>query len=497
MDHDLLAQLGAAVGVLGSVLLLVARSRSAFLAGLVLLAFAGLGLATSLAPDSAVDRATSPAAIAAGTLGAVVLVLGALIFVQWPAALIPVAVAVAPFRPPVDFGEGHRFLVAFATDGRIGRLLPLYALLAAAALATAIRVVREGRVEALPSELAYPAALFTGLVGISLLWSHDLPAGANLLLFFVFPMTLLVAVVGRTPVRAWLGRSLVIVTVAIASVFAAIGLYQAYAQKLFFSTPRVEVGNVYADFFRVTSLFNDPSLYGRHLVVGITVVLVAMWARKLNVALAAVLIGFLWAGLYFSYSQSSMVALVVTALAVVLALGDRTAIRIVLVSASLLVLLGGTAVAASVQGESVGRITSDRSRRVDVTAKVFLQHPLVGVGVGGSPAAAANIAPRARRKENFVSHTTPLTVGAEFGIVGLAAYCALLVGAALLLIRVRRIDEALGVGLGAVFLALFVHSLFYGGFFEDPIVWLTLSIGSATLVAARRTSAATPQVQGA
>ena len=497
MDHDLLAQLGAAVGVLGSVLLLVARSRSTFLAGLVLLAFAGLGLALSLAPDSATHRATSPAAIAAGFLGVVVLLLGALVFVRWPAAVIPIAAAVAPFRPPVDFGEGHRFLVAIATDGRIGRLLPLYALLAMAALAAAVRVVREGHVDALPSELAYPAAVATGLVGVSLFWSYDLPAGANLLLFFVFPMALLVGIVGRTPVRDWLGRSLFFVTVAIASVFAVIGLYQAYTQELFFSTARVEVGNVYADFFRVTSLFNDPSLYGRHVVVGITVVLVAMWARKLNVALSAVLIGLLWAGLYFSYSQSSMVALVVTSLAVVLALGDRTSIRIVLVAASLLVLLGGTAVAASVQGESVGRITSDRSRRVDVTARVFLRHPVLGVGVGGSPAAAADIAPRARRKENFVSHTTPLTIGAEFGLVGLAAYAALLVGAVLLLIRVRRIDEALGVGLGAVFLALFVHSLFYGGFFEDPIPWLTLAIGSAILVAARRRSTSLPQAHSA
>jgi len=496
MDHDLLAQLGAAVGVLGSVLLLIARSRSTLLAGFVLLALAGLALAASLAPDSAADRATSPAAIAAASLGAVALVLGSLVFVRWPTLVIPVAVAAAPFRPPVDFGEGHRFLVAIATDGRIGRLLPLYAVVAAAAIATSARVVRDGRVEPIPSELAYPAAFFTGLVGISLLWSYDLPAGTNLLLFFVFPMALLVAIAGRAPVRPWLARSLFLITVALASIFAAIGLWQAYAQELFFSTPRVEVGNVYADFFRVTSLFNDPSLYGRQLVIGITVVLVAMWARNLNVALSALLIGFLWAGLYFSYSQSSMVALAVTAVAVVLVLGDRAAKRIVVVAAALIVLLGGTAVAASVHGESVGRVTSDRSRRVDDTARVFLHHPVVGVGIGGSPAAAADLASRPRQKADYVSHTAPLTIGAELGIVGLAAYAALIVGAVVLLIRVRRVDEALGVGLAAVLLALFVHSLFYGGFFEDPIAWLALSIGAAVLIAARSPSSRPLQVEG-
>lgn len=488
MDHDLLAQLGAAAGVLGSVLLLVARSRSLFLAGLLLLGVAGLALGRSLTSSASIDRFTTPPAIAAAALAVVVLVLGAAFFVRWPATLIPIAAAVAPFRPPLDFGQDHRFLVAIATDGRIGRLVPLYLVLATAALAAAFRTLREGEVDMLPSELAYPAAFFTGLVGVSLWWTYDLPAGTNLLLFFVFPMALLVGLVGRAPVRPWLAKSLFVVTVVITSVFAAIGLWQAHAKELFFSTPRVEIGNVYADFFRVTSLFNDPSLYGRHVVVGITVVLVAMWARRLGVVAAAALVAFLFAGLFFSYSQSSMTALAVTAVAVVLMLGDRMSKRIVVTATLLLALVGGTAVAASVHGQSVGRVTSDRSRRVDVTAEVFFRHPLVGVGIGGHPEASVEISKRPLRKADYVSHTTPLTIAAELGIVGLVAYGALLVGAVLLFLRVRRIDEALGVGLGAVFLALFVHSLFYGGFFEDPLAWLALAIGAAVVVAARRAS---------
>jgi hypothetical protein len=493
MDHDLLAQLGAAAGVLGSVLLLVARSRSLFLAGLVLLAAAGLGLGRSLTSGTSIDRFTTTPAIAAGALAAVALVLGAAFFVRWPSTLIPIAAAVAPFRPPLDFGENHRFLVAIATDGRIGRLVPLYLVLATAALAAAFRTLREDGVAALPTELAYPAAFFTGLVGTSLWWTYDLPAGTNLLLFFVFPMALLVALAGRAPVRPWLAKSLFVVAVVVTSIFAAIGLWQAHAKELFFSTPRVEIGNVYADFFRVTSLFNDPSLYGRHVVVGITVVLVAMWARRLGVVAAAALVAFLFAGLFFSYSQSSMTALAVTAVAVVLLLGDRMAKRVVITVTILLALVGSTAVAASVHGQSVGRITSDRSRRVDVTAEVFFRHPLVGVGIGGHPEASVEISKRPLPKADYVSHTTPLTIASELGIVGLAAYVALLAGAALLFLRVSRIDEALGVGLGAVFLALFVHSLFYGGFFEDPLAWLALAIGAAVVVTVR--SASEPTVE--
>jgi O-antigen ligase len=488
MDHDQLAQLGAVLGVVGSVLLLVARSRAFFLAGLVVLAASGLALAASDLSGSAADRVTSPPAIAAGALGAVMLVLGGLAFVRWPGAVIPAVAAAAPFRPPIDFGGSHRFLVAVATDGRIGRLIPLYAVLAAAALASAHGALVSGRVAPIPSELAYPAAFFAGLVGVSLLWTYDLPAGRNLLLFFVFPMVLLVGVVGRAVVRPWLAKALFLVTIAVAGVFAVVGLYQAYAKDDFFSTPRVDVGNVYADFFRVTSLFNDPSLYGRHLVVGIAVVVVALWARRISFAVAAVLAAGLFAALFFSYSQSSFISLAVTLIAIVLMLGDRAAKRTVVVAAALILLLGGTAVAASVQGESVGRVTSDRSRRVDVTAEVFYRHPVVGVGVGGQPAAAAEISTRNLRKADFVSHNTPLTIAAELGVLGLLAYAAVLAGSVVLFVHVRRVDEAIGAGLAAVFIALFVHSLFYGGFFEDPLAWLVLAIGSAVLIAARGTT---------
>jgi hypothetical protein len=450
----------------------------------VLLVAAAAGLAGSLAERSAVDRALSApgaglALVAAGALAA-----GVLVLVRRPGGIIPALVAAAPFRPPVDFGGEHRFFVAIATDGRIGRLLPLYAVLAAATAATAFRVVRDERIVALPRELAYPAAAFVGVVAASLSWSHDVPAGSNLLLYFVLPTALLLAVVARAPVREWLARVLFVEVMVIALLLAGIGLWQAYAKTLFFSTPKVVVGNVYSDFFRVTSLFNDPSLYGRHLVVGIAVALVAMWARRLGVLQAAALVGLLWAGLFFSYSQSSMVALVVTAAAIVLVMGDRAARRVVVVSLALILVVAGGAVAATVRDESIEKITSDRSRRVDLTAELFARHPVVGVGVGAHPRATAAIAPQARKREDFVSHTTPLTVAAEQGLLGLAAYVALLAGAGLMLARVRRVHEALGVGLAAVLLALFVHSLFYGGFFEDPVTWLVLGIGAAVLTSA-------------
>jgi hypothetical protein len=62
-------------------------------------------------------------------------------------------------------------------------------------------------------------------------------------------------------------------------------------------------------------------------------------------------------------------------------------------------------------------------------------------------------------------------------------YAALLAGASRLLFLVTRRNRALGLGAGAVFLALFVHSLFYSGFFEDPIVWGVMALAGWAVIA--------------
>jgi O-antigen ligase len=116
---------------------------------------------------------------------------------------------------------------------------------------------------------------------------------------------------------------------------------------------------------------------------------------------------------------------------------------------------------------------------VEDAVRVIEKHPLVGVGIGGQPRASRRLAGSERPTPNFVSHTTPLTVFAELGVIGLALYAWLLVGGAWLILQVRRRDEALGLALAAAFVGLFVHALFYSGFLEDPITWLVLGIAAA------------------
>jgi hypothetical protein len=70
-------------------------------------------------------------------------------------------------------------------------------------------------------------------------------------------------------------------------------------------------------------------------------------------------------------------------------------------------------------------------------------------------------------------------VAAELGLLGLAALVGLVAGAARMLVVVWRRDRALALGLAAVLLVLAVHSLFYGGLFENPITWGALGVAAA------------------
>lgn len=470
-----MTDLAAILGALGAIAVLNAPRRVVLVAGVALLAAAEVLLA------HAGGLHLSAKLAAVGVVG--IAILGALALLlrraRWLVA--PLVLIAAPFRLPLDFGRGHRFYVAIAHGGQLGRLLPLYLVLGVATLALLIDTARGDDVRPLPRWVALPASAFLAFAALSLMWSLDVGSGRNLLEFFLLPFAILVAVVGRAPLPDRVPRILAIAAVSLASLFAVIGIVEAATHRLIFYAHNLKVSNTYTSFFRVTSLFRDPSLYGRHVVLGLAVLVVLVWLRKTNLVLAAALITLSWVGLYFSYSQSSYAALFAVVIAITIAAGDGRGRRVALVAALLVALLGAGIAAAKVAHSSVRKATSDRSRRVELTAKVFVHHPLAGVGLGGQPRASQELASRFGPLQNFVSHTTPLTVAAELGIVGVALYVAVLVGAAFVLDAVRRRHQALGLSLAAVFLALFVHSLAYSGFFEDPITWLVLGIAAAYL----------------
>lgn len=472
MEHTDAAQIAALVGAVGAVLTLVPRGRLFALTGLALLGAATVGLAISLVGTGDFELLVKePRALAALGVGAVVVCLGAVPLVRYPAVTPVVLLAAAPFRLPVELGDQEAFL-----------LLPLYVVLAATGVALAVRMLRGDHPPAPPFLLALPIAAFVTFASISFLWTWDEREGGIALAFFMFPFVAGLGIVCRSPLTAWLPRALVVTLVALGSLFAAVGLWQANTRTLFFA-PSLEVANAYTTFFRVTSLFKDPSLYGRYLVVPIVVLLVIVLGRRNRIAESAVLTGviaFLFAGLFFSYSQSSFVALFAATAAIAFVTGDRRSRMVLIACAVAATLAAGAFAATAIEGRSARDVTSGRSRLVSITFEAFELRPLAGVGIGGQPRASADASGR-RTSNRSASHTTPLTVLADLGIVGFALYVWMLTAVCWALVLVTRTDRTLGFGLAAVLLVLFVHSLLYAGFFEDPLTWGVLGVTAGAL----------------
>ncbi|HEY7563150.1 MAG TPA: O-antigen ligase family protein, partial [Gaiellaceae bacterium] len=414
----------------------------------------------------------SPARLAACAFGALLLVALTVLFLRMPAAIPVALLIVAPVRIPVRLGGDEALL-----------LLPLYLVLAAGALALAVGLARGAELRPLPLLVAVPTAALVALVGLSLLWSVDPHEGSIRLVFFFFPFALLVAVVAQTTLTEALLRALAVVLLVETALVAALGLWQEWRHGPF-PTDDLDATNAYASYFRVSGIFKDPSIYGRFLVLGIVLLLVLLWLRRIGPRVGLPLMALLLVGLYFSYSQSSFAALFAGALVVGLLAGDRATRRVLALTTAVVVVLVVVGVAAAlVHGDSSNRASSDRLHLVSLTWPVFVDHPVAGVGIGAQNLASSRLED-ARGRGN-ASHTTPLTVAAEVGLIGLAAYAGFLYGAGRASFLTLRRDRALGLALLGFLTVLVVHSFAYSGFFEDPFTWFVLALAGACLAAPR------------
>ena len=470
MERVELAEAAAIAGAVAAPLVLFARSRLVLAAGLVLVALAETGLAFALVPDQIESVSRSAARLGLLAVGLVSLAALAALLVRFPAAVPVALLGSAPVRVPIRIGGEEAFL-----------LVPLYAVLAAAVLALAWRLGRGARLRPLPLFLAAPAAAFVAFSGLSLAWSQDPREGTIDLFFFRFPGVVLVVLVAQMPLVGFVPRSLAAVLLATAGAVAAVGLWQQWTHTLFFADDQ-QSANAYTSFFRVTSTFGDPNVYARYVGLGIAVLLVLLWLDRIRPAVGLPLMALLLAGLYFSYSQTTFVALFAAVVLVALLAGDRRTRRVVGVAVVVLVLAGAGLFATTVWDESGRRATSGRTTLVSLTLPVFLDHPVAGVGIGAQPLASSRLEEARERESRNVSHTTPLTVAAELGLVGLASYAAFLAAMAYASFLALRREEAIGLSLLGTLTLLFVHSLTYGGFFEDPFTWLLVGVAAACIV---------------
>jgi O-antigen ligase len=250
---------------------------------------------------------------------------------------------------------------------------------------------------------------------------------------------------------------------------------------LLITNEKVVEANALLPYFRVNSLFFDPNIYGRFLALAMVLVAAALlWARERRVVLGcAAALAVLWAGLVPSLSESSFAAL---ALGLAVLAGLRWSWRPVLAAAGGLAVVAVVVVfaapsAVGIETHSFAKLNASTSGRAELIrggAGLWREAPVLGHGSG-------SFAERYRRREHLLSprspaesHTIPVTVAAEQGVVGLVAYLALI--ATSLALVFRRVEgRGARAAVAAAYSALLLHTLVYASFLEDPITWALLA----------------------
>jgi putative inorganic carbon (hco3(-)) transporter len=469
----------AAACAAASILLPAGRLRSgAMLTALVL--FPLLILGDQWHSQQIVDlRHHLAKAAVAVVIGVVLVVALAWVFVRRP-ILMPLAiVGTLPFRIPLESGGETANL-----------LVPLYVVIGAGVLAAIF--LPPPAEKRRPRWVAKTLAIFVVLYALQALYSEDFSKGLQEVCFFLVPFTLAYILLRELPWdRRLLTWALVLVVVE-AVAFMLIGSVE-YASRSLFWNEAVIRSNEFHTYFRVNSMFWDPNIYGRYLsLVLVAVTAVMLWTkdRRAFWVLCTVML-LLWIGLAQTFSQSSFMALL-AGLAVLAAL--RWSWRWT-VAVSVVAVIGGVLVVLLVGGKSITAdrlnvISSGRDHLVSGGAELFGERPLWGYGSGSFQTAYSD---HHAGEAVTISHTEPVTVAAEQGLIGLAAYIALVVvslatmGAGMwargpdgdpLYVFIAR------AAVIAAFVALLVHTMAYAGFFQDPITWVLMAIG-ASLAAAR------------
>jgi putative inorganic carbon (HCO3(-)) transporter len=488
-----LPKVGAVVAVLlaaGALLAREPRQRAFAMAGALLLAPVLLLADIWDSPQLAVVREHGlPAAVAGvvalGAVGAL-----ALLMDRRPLVLPLLVIVALPFRIPIQVG---------GTTSNL--LVPLYLVIAAGALGAIARGLREDAVGSSaaadgegngapwsPGWLERLLALSVALYGIQATYSADFDKALQQIAFFIVPFALLFVLLAQIEWTPRLLRLCLGLLVGLALVFTGIG-YVEYATKHIFLNPKLLASNDLHTYFRTNSVFFDPNIYGRFLVVAMLAVAATMLqtARAKTVWSGAAVLAVLWGGLVLTLSQSSLGALLVgLATLAVLRWGPKR----VLLPAAAVVAVAAAAVLVTpstfgVNLHNLDSSSSGRSQLVSGGGDLFAARPIQGYGSGA-------FVVEYRRHEGHhlstdsatASHTIPVTVAAEQGMIGLIAYFALLAAA---LMRLLGRSAGLSVARSAVaaaFLALLFHTLVYAAFLEDPLTWALLGIGTALAAAA-------------
>jgi hypothetical protein len=366
------------------------------------------------------------------------------------------------------------------------------------------------------------------LYALQTLYSPDFSKSLQSVCFFFIPFSLLFGLLQDVEWSRKLLRWTLVVLAVEAVAFVLVGSVEWLTRELFWNDQVIR-SNDFHTYFRVNSVFWDPNIYGRYLALVIVIAMAALlWVReRKSFWLLTGLIAVLWIGLVPTYSQSSFAALL-GGLAVLAAFKwslkwTLAAVGIgVILAVSIVVFAGGV---SKLSPDRCNVDTGGRCNLISGGVRLFGQRPIWGYGSGSFPKAYTEHVKA--ESPVSVSHTEPITVAAEQGLIGLTLYAALLAASLWTMSTGLRgsmpglssVPRAGGRGGGgsrtytspavppsppdrtrapelvgraavlAAFAALLVHTMTYAGFYEDPIAWVLLAVG-ASLAAAPRHSLA-------
>jgi hypothetical protein len=480
---EVLGSLAAAAAVSLSLLTSDARVRAG---GIVVAGALALALIAGQGWDDIRNLRDHQAAFAGVIVaGIVVLSVGAAAMLRWPILLPLLLIAALPFRIQVHVAGGEA----------VNLLVPLYVVIGSGVLATLVATFRgQTRLHRLPKPLVLALVVVVCLYALQTIYSPDVAFASRNVGFFLIPFAILFSLLAEASWDRRLLKLALLILLAEGLIFALIGIGQFATEHIFWND-KLEASNDFHFYFRVNSLFWDPNIYGRYLVLTIllaTTTLLWVADRVIAFALAGT-VAIAFAGLLFAFSQTSFIALL-AGLIVLTAL--RWSFRwTALATLIAIVVAGGALIVRSSSSESNSINTEGHGTLVSGGLKLAGHRPLYGYG-------SASFSKEFAREENVppgdttISHSEPVTVAAEQGAIGVIAYLALLAAALWAMVdgmlrtapglgaRFRSLAEGdrveltpARVGIVVAFCALFVHTIGYAAYLIDPLTWALFAVG--------------------
>jgi putative inorganic carbon (HCO3(-)) transporter len=420
-------------------------------------------------------------ALVGAVLAIALLAVAASLLTRRPSVLALLAIAALPFRVPIQAGGSTSNL-----------LVPLDLVVAAGSLAYIVPVLLgrardpvgapedpRGRDPTGVRWLERLLALVIVLYAVQSVYSTSFQTALQQMVFFYVPFALLYMLLREVGWTQRLVRNCMRLVAVLAVAFSVIGFVE-YATKTIILNPKLVVANDLHTYFTVNSVFFDPDIFGRFLaLVMILLAAVLLFGRDRREQLASgAVLAVLWAGLVLTLSRSSLAALLV-GLVVLAALRWRPS-RALIVAAAV-VAVGALAVVISPNtfglNQGLNGASSGRGGLISGGASLFADRPVWGFG-SGSFVKEYRAHHHNGSQTLSASHTIPITIAAEQGLIGEAAYIALVLAAFACLLRGARGDPV-RTAIAAAFIALAFHTLLYADFLEDPVTWALLGVGAA------------------